>query len=94
MVKRMMTIITTRKRSRKKILRFNSYQPELEKNKKSERVLNKDNLDYDIDKNENIIVNNILMLYKFIFVVASELDINLELELRTTTSVSSLFTKF
>ena len=62
MVKRMMTIITTRKRSRKKILRFNSYQPELEKNKKSERVLNKDNLDYDIDKNENIVVNNILKL--------------------------------
>ena len=62
MVRKMMTIITTKKKTKKQMQRFNSYQPELDKKKKTERILNKDNLDYDIDKNENIIVNNILKL--------------------------------
>jgi len=62
MVRKMMTIITTKKKNKKQMQRFNSYQPELEKKKKTEKILNKDNLDYDIDKNENIIINNILKL--------------------------------
>ena len=62
MVRKMMTIITTKKKNKKQMQRFNSYQPELDKKKKTERILNKDNLDYDIDKNENIIINNILKL--------------------------------
>ena len=62
MFKKMMTIITTSKKTRKQIQRFNSYQPVSEKKMFNDIVLNNDNLDYDIDRNENIIINNILRL--------------------------------
>ena len=56
-----MTIITVPKKTKKKIERLNSYQPSIELRKKNfENNLNKDNLDYDVERNERAIINNIL----------------------------------
>ena len=56
-----MTIITVPKKTKRKIERLNSYQPSIELRKKNfENNLNKDNLDYDVERNERAIINNIL----------------------------------
>jgi hypothetical protein len=56
-----LTIITVPKKTKRKIERLNSYQPSTELRKKNfDNNLNKDNLDYDIEKNERAIINNIL----------------------------------
>ena len=56
-----LTIITVPKKTKKKIERLNSYQPSIELRKKNfENNLNKDNLDYDVERNERAIINNIL----------------------------------
>ena len=56
-----MTIITVPKKTKRKIERLNSYQPSTELRKKNfENNLNKDNLDYDVERNERAIINNIL----------------------------------
>ena len=61
--RRSMSIITLKKDLNKKLERFNSYQPSNnEKKKKFETLINNDNLDYDIERNENLILNNILKL--------------------------------
>ena len=56
------SIITVTKAFKKKLERYNSFQNfSIEKRKNFEKPLNKsDNLDYDIDRNENILVNSIL----------------------------------
>ena len=56
-----LTIITVPKKTKRKIERLNSYQPSTELRKKNfENNLNKDNLDYDVERNERAIINNIL----------------------------------
>jgi len=56
------SIITVTKAFKKKLERYNSFQNfSIEKRRNFEKPLNKsDNLDYDIDRNENILVNSIL----------------------------------
>ena len=56
------SIITVTKAFKKKLERYNSFQNfSNEKRRNFEKPLNKsDNLDYDIDRNENILVNSIL----------------------------------
>ena len=69
-VRRSMSIITppnlTKTKNRKKILeRFNSIQPSaFEKKKRFESIWDNDNLDYDIESNERVIINNILRIFK------------------------------
>ena len=56
-----MTVVTVPKKTKRKIERLNSYQPSIELRKKNfENNLNKDNLDYDVERNERAIINNIL----------------------------------
>jgi hypothetical protein len=61
--RRTMSIIDLPQSYKKQFERFNSYQPStVEKTKKLETTINNDNLDYDIERNENFIINNILKL--------------------------------
>ena len=63
--RRAMSIINVSKDLKKKLERFNSYQPSnVEKNKIFETIIHNDNLDYDLERNENLIINNILKLMK------------------------------
>ena len=56
-----LTVVTVPKKTKRKIERLNSYQPSIELRKKNfENNLNKDNLDYDVERNERAIINNIL----------------------------------
>ena len=59
------SIITIPKTFQKKLERLNSFQPSsADKKPKLAHSVDKDNLDYDIERNERIIVNNILKFFK------------------------------
>ena len=60
---RAMSIISLPKDKKKKLERLNSYQfSVIEVRKKFDSEINQDNLDYDVERNENMMVKNILKL--------------------------------
>ena len=81
------SIIAVPKSFKKKLERYNSFQNfSIEKKRNFEKSLNKsDNLDYDIDRNENILVNSIL---KFLdrYNEANSKIVNLKLEAENETN--------
>ena len=81
---RAMSIISLSKDKKKKLERMNSYQiSAFEVRKRFDSEINQDNLDYDVERNENMMVKNILKLinrYNKINTKVIEFKIQLERE--------------
>ena len=77
-----MSIIAFQNNYNKRFERFNSYQPStVEKTRKLETIHNNDNLDYDIERNENFIINNILKyIDKYNIINSKIIDFKLQLD--------------
>jgi len=80
-VTKSISILTVPNNSRKKIQRYNSFQNfSIEKRRNFQTSLNKsDKIDYDIDRNENLLINNILKFLDRYNEVNSKI-VNLKLE--------------